>query len=298
MDWQTPLNKPTFKYTFTGYIRPEYPLLSVTTLPPIEFHLLPTNVQLLDVVLRATAEIAIINSQVVVRVATDCEEFESIGDHMEIVVQAIVDSLGYVQGQAYIAHLTAASVERDGQVASTPFLVGVMAPEHIVSQPIDKFDASDLVNLLRHSPEDMGQIEQSAVLRSNQIRLALANVREAMHSPHNTALLCYRAIENLRQCYATFDMNGEEIDRKASWASMRESLRIEESFFDAIRIASVPQRHGLSKYMSGQERTEAVKRTRMVIDRFIVLVKNGHTQLPGDVEVLKGTSSLTTDNCT
>ena len=275
-------------YTYTGYVRPEYPLLTVTTLPPIELQLLPTNIQLLDVVLRATAEIAIVNSQIVVRVVSDSEELESIGDHMELLVQALVDALGYVRGQAYIAHLTAASIEKDGQVASTPFLVGVMSPEHIVSQPIETFDASDLINLMRHSPEDMGQIEQSSILRSNQLRLAVANVREAMHSPHNTALLCYRAIENIRQCYAKFDENGEELDRKLSWKNMREALRIEESYFDGIRMASVSQRHGLSTYMSGQDRIEAVKRTRTVIDRFIVLLKSGFTSLPEHVEVLRG----------
>ncbi len=279
------MDSRSFVYTFTGYIRPEYPLITIDPLPPMEIHLVPDGKQG-ELAFQATLAIGIVNSQIIVSAISEIDDVETIGNYTEPFVQAIVDSLGYVQGKAIIVQLTAVSYRKDGETVAVPLVVGVMSPQYIVSEPVEEFDASDLVNLLRHSPEDIQQIDHGSILRSNQLRHAVANVREAMHSPDNTALLCYRAIENIRQCFSESDEIGEKRDRKSSWSRMGSSLRFEESYIDDIRKASVPQRHGSSKYMSGEQRTEAVKRTRIIIDRFIVILKNDLEALPEHVETL------------
>ena len=142
----------------------------------------------------------------------------------------------------------------------------------------------DLYRLLRHS----GQRDDDVVaFKLNQLRRALADLREAIRSPADTDLFCYRAIECIRQCYLDSNEKDNDSERKRSWERMRKELRICRSWFSTLENTSVVQRHGGLMGRTANERVEAMLRAWRVVDRFIMSAKDGFRPLPESEEMLE-----------
>ncbi|MBD1881456.1 hypothetical protein NC997_14080 [Trichocoleus sp. DQ-A2] len=121
---------------------------------------------------------------------------------------------------------------------------------------------------------------------SQPLRRALANLREAIREPNDTGFFCFRAIESIRQHF--YEPQDRDTD-KPSWERLRNSLRIDRSWIDALTKSyeAGNQRHGKSPYMSGENRVSAMLHTWKVVDRFCLYLDNGAVQLAEEIEELR-----------
>lgn len=282
------MSSQAFHFIFTGFLwpGPSRSHVTINVSDPVTMNVLQLNLEL-----RAT--IKIVNSQVMVEVVSNSADVRTLGNLTQLLVQGVVDAFMYMRGEAYGVQLTAVYSEDGEGLSSTSFVAGVMPASSILTDSAEAFDTSDLFRLMSQ-PIESPQLDYETVLRGNQIRFALSDIREAIFYSEYTGLFCFRAIESIRQCFSDFDESGEEINNSSSWKRMGIALRIEKSFTENVRRDSIRQRHGANVFMTEEARIDAVKRTRMVIDRFIVLLKSGNEELPEHVETLTADTDIGT----
>lgn len=123
-------------------------------------------------------------------------------------------------------------------------------------------------------------------LNSQPLRLALANLREAVRMTGDTGFFCYRAIESIKQNFYA-EQDGK--DDKPSWNRLRDALRINRDWIDALtkHYEANNQRHGKSPYMLGESRVSAMLHAWKVVDRFCMYLDNGSKPLAQGIEELK-----------
>lgn len=212
---------------------------------------------------------------------------ETARNYIEYFVRSIVDAFGYTEGRGYDVEITSVIGQQDGQPwASFPvwavFGVEVSALQQTKSERPISFD--EVVPLLLDLPQQNDSDPIVAKLAPQQLRRCLGDLREAIRSPHDTGLFCFRAIECLRQCFI-LDEDGD--DQRLSWERMGEILRIGESWTKGLTQISTSQRHGTSQYMSGEERVKAMQRTWSVVDRFVIYAKSDFCPLADEYELLE-----------
>lgn len=108
-------------------------------------------------------------------------------------------------------------------------------------------------------------------LTTPSVRLALADLRDAIDRPDDTAFYCYRAVESVRQWFL-----GESSDHGAakeeSWEKMRGELGIGRKSLMPLKELADSRRHGGSRTPSEEERLEALRIARLLVARFIEYV--------------------------
>lgn len=259
-----------FSYTLTGTVLPERTYVSIPSNTGEPLHIVHNN-PMLGFNFDAYITIAVAQVLVVVKSSKEIQELEGLRNAIEFIVRGIVDAFGYITGRGYDIELKSV-VGEEGQ----PWQVfSIEIPDLASSRPERPVSFPELFDLL-HDPSQA--TDQKSSIKINQLRLALADMRESIRSPRDTALFCFRAIECIRQCF----MNSEdgEDEQKLSWARMGKALRIDKSWTESLRHASILERHGAGSGMSEQDRVQAMHCTWRVVDRFISLIKIGQDELP------------------
>lgn len=273
-----------FTYIFTGTVLPERanvhiliprdrPLSCIIDLPGGE-------------VMQFDASITIGASQVSVVIKSELEiaDLATLKNHVESFVGSVVDAFGYLEGRGYDVEIKSLVGQQDGEPwASMPiwtvFGVEIAGLQEAKSERPLTFD--EIMPLMFNTPVQGGSNSNVPV----QLRRALADLREAILSPHDTGLYCFRAMESIRQCFVLAEDSDD--DHKISWIRMGDALRIDESWSRDLARVSTQQRHGIGEFMSGAERLAAMQRAWKVIDRFLVYTNGGLIPLSDEYELLQ-----------
>jgi hypothetical protein len=110
--------------------------------------------------------------------------------------------------------------------------------------------------------------------RSQFVRMALSDLRNAIREPLDTCANCYRAVESIRQEYL-----GEESDsgqaRKQSWIRLREATGIEETELRWLEERAIPRRHGTPVDVTHVDRERALRIARHVVEEHCLAQEPG-----------------------
>ena len=235
----------------------------------------------LDGSIQFDASIRIVASRIEVSVSNASGgNHSSIGNYVEHLIRVLLDAYGYMHGHAYDVDLSHYIDHRelDSEKWVRPFTVGAVGLPHNVEATFDS-----LLRLVMVGPSEVD--DERRVRSVSQLARAMGDIRESIRNPHDTAFHSFRAIEDIRQCYV--EPGDADDDSKPSWKRMRSHLRIERSWIEEIEAARHLQAHGASHMLSGEQRAEFVRRARVVIDRFIVSMRNGFEPLPDEFKVLR-----------
>jgi len=113
---------------------------------------------------------------------------------------------------------------------------------------------------------------------------ALDDLIVSITLPHHSSVNCARAIEGLRHLIATPDATVSE-----AWEQMRNALQLDRNFLQLITDTSTAPRHGNRSHIRGVTTTEIVRRSWIIMDRFLEYRKRGNSPLPAtDFPVLVG----------
>jgi hypothetical protein len=104
--------------------------------------------------------------------------------------------------------------------------------------------------------------------------MALNDLVTAITLPHQSPVVCARAIERLRHLIAP------NLSTKDGWNSLRQSLQISEDYLKFITEHSAGPRHGDPQHVPGIITTEVTKRAWVVMNRFLEYRKRGSVALP------------------
>ncbi len=241
-------------YTFSGKVLPERANMSIT-------RPLPIAMEAKDAGISGAGAISILVSQISVVFNTEDSNVDlpTLKNYVEGIVRNLVDAYGYLSGRGYDIEITSV-VDPAGM--QTVFGVGVGALEQTQSErPLSFQDLKDVV------------------FKSQELRRALSDLREAIRSPLDTGFFCYRAIECIRQSFR----QAEDGDKDGpSWGRLRDMLRVDRSWIEVVKKSADPQRHGGTPYMSGEDRVSAMLHAWKVVDRFCIYVRRGFNPLPED----------------
>jgi hypothetical protein len=96
------------------------------------------------------------------------------------------------------------------------------------------------------------------------LRLSLSDYTSALSNPHDTGFYCYRAIESIRQNFAS-----KENSVADSWKLMRDGLDIKRENLDYIKSFSDDRRHGDVIEMNTEQRRKILVLTWGFISDYI-----------------------------
>ncbi len=135
-------------------------------------------------------------------------------------------------------------------------------------------DLEPLVTVL-HSRHDGGINIQSilpTIMADPTIFVALNDLISSIAHAQDAPVKCGRAIDAIRQYMAPAN------DRKAGWPAMRESLNITKPYLDFITDQSKGPRHGDVKSTTFPDTWETIRRSWIVMNRFLEFKKRGGNQ--------------------
>ena len=262
-----------FIYTFFGKVLPERAFVTLGPIPRLGIRTILT-----DGNMDYDAQVVINTAQIIVVVHShnSINDLATLRNSIETVVRGVVDTFGYIEGRGYDVEITAVvdSAGKNWHVFPVE-IAAIQATKN--ERPLTFGELHALLNPTADVFDD------ASTFRMMQLRIALGDLREAIRSIDHSALFCYRAIECIRQCYG--DRSGQDDDaaRRASWLRMREELCIARSWIDDIEKASIHERHGGHRAMSGEQRTALLLRTWKVVDRFVLSAKLGFQPLSEEV---------------
>ena len=224
------------------------------------------------------AQVVISTAQIIVVVHShdSIDDLETLRNSVETVVRGVVDAFGYIEGRGYDIEITSV-VDSTGNSWQV-FPVEIAAIQATKNERPLTFGE---LHALLHPEADA--FDDESTFRMMQLRIALGDLREAIRSIDHSALFCYRAVECLRQCYGDRDGQDDDACRRASWVRMREELCISRSWLEDIEKASIRERHGGHRAMSGEQRAALMLRTWKVVDRFAMSAKLGFQPLSEEV---------------
>jgi len=241
-------------YNFFGIVHPERANVTISRIGMI---LNLPEVGIVDVEVSST----ITCSQISVSAysLTKIEDVPSLKNYIEDAIRIEVDVLGYLNGCGYSIEI----IQMIDSLGSPPVIFGVDIP---ILRPALESDFtlafSEIIDLFRD-------------YKSDALRRSLADFREAIRNPKDTAFFCFRSIESLRHFFIS-EKNAK--DKKQSWECLREELGIEKSEIEAIQVFADPIRHGDTRYISGAQRAEVYTITKAMIEKFIAYAKNGYSK--------------------
>ena len=110
-------------------------------------------------------------------------------------------------------------------------------------------------------------------VQNSYLALALANFREAIRKPDETAFYCYRAFEAL----VTNDPSSKTTE--ADWGSFRDALNVTKETLKKHEVESII-RHGRMVPQSWEERKDQLRIAWYVIFRFVMYLDRNCDALP------------------
>jgi hypothetical protein len=133
-----------------------------------------------------------------------------------------------------------------------------------------------LVTVLRSGPN--GGIDIQAILpvilTDPTIGVALNDLIGSVTQIQEAAVRCGRAIDAIRHAMAP------DNDRRRGWVAMRENLNIDQKYLEFITDESKGPRHGDVKRTTFQATRETLKRSWVVMNRFLEFKKRRSQRLP------------------
>ncbi len=139
--------------------------------------------------------------------------------------------------------------------------------------PEDKSLPALCTVLDRTSSSDYGEVFK-LVYTEPALFQALDDLIVSITVPHLSVVNCTRAIEGIRHMIAPGKKTGP------AWAKMRLALRISESYLRMLTDHSRGPRHGDRTHIKGDITMEIVKRSWVIINRFLEYRKRGNQPLP------------------
>jgi len=110
------------------------------------------------------------------------------------------------------------------------------------------------------------------------LRYALRDAQLAIKYLDDTGTFCFRAIESIREFFVDQDTDNPA-DSKNSWIRMNRSLNLSREYTGDISKFALGPRHGSPTLTSRENKMDIVKRTWIVIDRFMIFVNQKETPL-------------------
>jgi hypothetical protein len=112
------------------------------------------------------------------------------------------------------------------------------------------------------------------VLNDPTIFIALTDLISSVNFTADAAVKCGRAIESIRHYMAP------QNDRSAGWSAMRDNLNFSRTFLEFITENSKGPRHGDVTNTPVSVIDETIRRSWIVMNRFLEFKKRGDQQLP------------------
>lgn len=236
-----------YRYILTGRVIPERAILNISEIA--------LKVVASDDVPEGDLFLEILLNQIFARFVTfgEIRNIFTFRNLVEDAVRMLVDIPGYSRGYAY-------DVE----------IVQMMRSDTPQKQ-VYGIDVPALADLCKDSG-----ITVEAILRalSNTdgyfLRHALADAREAIKSPRDTGLFCYRAIESLKNCCANRNARSQGKD---AWELFRITYNISKQSIVDVKAFADPIRHGNyveARAISDQDRVNIFRTTWEIINKFIL----------------------------
>ncbi len=176
--------------------------------------------------------------------------------------RGVVDSLGYAKGLG-VAVIPESITKPDG-----------ITYEILVERP----DLAELVTAFSSGSQKQSLIvgEMLSIVFSDLlIVMALNDLVASIALPHHAPVNCGRTVEAIRQM-----MQPRAGDRRDAWATMRENLNIDIAYLSFISDQSKGPRHGDRAGITPSAYEETIKRTWVVMNRFLEYKKRGSQALP------------------
>lgn len=114
-----------------------------------------------------------------------------------------------------------------------------------------------------------------AVMTSVPLMHALRDLVTSITLPHVSCVDCARAIERIKHLISPNARNDGE-----AWKAMQDALRLTKDYLTFITQHSKDSRHGRSVFVSGEITSEVARRSWVVMDRYLELIKSGSGSLP------------------
>jgi hypothetical protein len=102
--------------------------------------------------------------------------------------------------------------------------------------------------------------------RSQFVRMALSDLRNAIREPLDTCANCYRAVESIRQEYLEGNSNKAR-PRKDSWQRLREAVGLNEAEVRWLEERAIPRRHGEPIDVNHADRERALQLAWRVVEQ-------------------------------
>jgi hypothetical protein len=200
-------------------------------------------------------------SQMVVLVLTDRDHVEilDLKNDVNHLARVALDALGFV----WAAGL-------DLEIVSC---VDPSGTAHVFNTAFDGLRGEEGPDRERREHEMLNRlIEQGH--RSSNVRLALADLRNAIREPADTCVNCYRAVESIRQEYRGEGPESQTA-RRRSWDRLREILDVEEPELRWLEDLATPRRHGEAVDVTHADRERALRLARRVVEQHCLRIQAG-----------------------
>jgi hypothetical protein len=102
---------------------------------------------------------------------------------------------------------------------------------------------------------------------------ALQDMIECLTIPHVAAVNCGRIVDGIRRQIAP------ALVAKQGWAAMQKALNISRSYQEYISGISTGPRHADPSFIPGSTNIDIVRRTWIILDRYLEYKKRGETIL-------------------
>jgi hypothetical protein len=111
------------------------------------------------------------------------------------------------------------------------------------------------------------------ILKNPAVFMALKDIVEAIPA-YESLVNCARSIEGIRQAMAPTS------DRKVGWKMLRDNLNLSQDFLGFVTDSSIRPRHGDPLDIPFSVINESIRRSWMVMNRFLEFKKRGDQNLP------------------
>jgi len=227
-------------FVFTGHVYPER--YQWTMQPPYEVIILHHD----DT--SSWLKISLTMSQVIVTVRTNSvEDALEMKNRVTRSVRNLADSLGFVTAAALDVEIISCISPDGGHYVFNTAFDGLL--DHDAGTPEGLLVFNELI---------------AHANRSGYIRMALADLRNAIREPLDTCVNCYRAVESIRHEYLEGNADIGSA-RKASWKRMRDAVGLAEEDLRWLEERATPRRHGRAIDVTGDERRKALRIARKAI---------------------------------
>ena len=235
-----------FRYVVEGNVRPE------TQSFPNYYDELDTNEAGLK--LQFKLKLSILNGKITSEVISQNEILDLfvLRNVVYDIISLVVNIQGYLCGCYYDVEIISLFDEKNN----------VKGNFTSVFEDLDK----DSTNRATQDPKRIQSLFIDA--KYNYLRSALSDLGLAIKHAKDSGFYCFRSIESLRKYF-------DEINDANSWQLLRTNLNISRWFIESIKQFADQPRHGDFTNATSLDRSNTIRNTWKIVDRFIIYALNG-----------------------